>query len=152
MPLKFKNTFLIDWLSLSVNAQYISLIYFSDSTIPVYNCCSGTINPITYKVMQKYSLDGFNKNPLESVIRQPKPVRFVGTNTFNLFLNFWRNFLPFFIMDCAAIVSGRKPMYVQKNYDIFTASVVFVFIPKNHVSKIWNHIAFKKIFTSSYKI
>lgn len=88
----------------------------STSSIRVYNCSSGSLNPIRWCEWKRLAIRAADKFPCEEIVRCPSVVlrannRLVFVIEFVLF-----HLLPAFFIDIVAMVNGIEPFLVSANF------------------------------------
>ncbi|ODM92798.1 hypothetical protein Ocin01_13884 [Orchesella cincta] len=76
--------------------------------IKVYNCCTGTENPLLWKDLENWGMKFLVSNPLSDVFWYPA-TDFKTNRIWHNITDFWIHFVPAYAMDVYANMSGRKP-------------------------------------------
>ncbi|KAK3745977.1 hypothetical protein QZH41_014651, partial [Actinostola sp. cb2023] len=85
----------------------------SDS-IPVYNCCTGTINPITWGKLSEIMKLKFDNYPLEDGFRRPN-FNFESGKLWHFYWTYISHKIPAIVADTMALFIGQKPRQVLMN-------------------------------------
>jgi fatty acyl-CoA reductase len=100
----------------------------STNEIPVYNCTSGTLNPIRWRDMEEsvWAYKGMLKNPMTNVVWYPsgslKNSDFVN-KVYMMVFQWW----PAYIIDSAAWMIGKKSYMIKINNKLRKAGKVLEF-------------------------
>lgn len=77
--------------------------------IKVYNCCTGTQNPLLWGELESWGFKHLVKNPLSDVLWYPAG-SFKSNRVWNNINDFFVHYVPAYMMDVFANLTGRKPM------------------------------------------
>jgi fatty acyl-CoA reductase len=77
--------------------------------IKVYNCCTGSQNPLLWGQLQNWGFQHLKSNPLNDVMWYPG-ANFRSNPIMNNINDFFIHYVPAYVMDIIARLSGRKPM------------------------------------------
>eukprot|EP00092_Neocalanus_flemingeri_P108494 GFUD01139350.1.p1 GENE.GFUD01139350.1~~GFUD01139350.1.p1 ORF type:complete len:496 (-),score=133.82 GFUD01139350.1:192-1679(-) len=97
------------------------------NSIPVYNCTSGSTNPLSWGQLEKTMMSAIRKYPFEGVFRYPSG-GFNEYETLNKIAQFTRESVPAYLLDTAAWMVGKQPKMmriVQKMHKAELASAFF---------------------------
>jgi len=79
----------------------------------VYNCCSGDQNPLLWGDLERWGYAHLINNPLNDVIWYPGG-SFKSNRAWNNINDFFVHYVPAYLVDIAARVAGKKPMWASK--------------------------------------
>ncbi|XP_047097438.1 putative fatty acyl-CoA reductase CG5065 isoform X1 [Schistocerca piceifrons] len=82
------------------------------NSILVYNCTSGSTNPIRWRDVEEIGHENLLKNPFSDVLWYPGG-SFKSSRLVNNFCVFAFHLLPAYMLDIAARLSGKKPIMVR---------------------------------------
>ncbi|OXA38974.1 putative fatty acyl-CoA reductase CG5065 [Folsomia candida] len=102
--------------------------------IPVYNCCTGPVNPVTYGKIWDYTLEQYEEaTPLNGVLRYPSLTFRVSLLRFHL-INFLCTFLPCLAADTVAYLGGGKVKMMRAYRRLINSVVVYHYFASNQWS------------------
>jgi len=82
------------------------------NAIPVYNCTSGTINPIRWGQLETMGMTAIRKYPMENVLWYPGG-SYKESALLNYICQVTFHSLPAYLMDTASYLMGKKPVMVR---------------------------------------
>jgi len=80
--------------------------------IPVYNCTSGSTNPIKWGELEAWGFDTLLKYPMENLVWYPGG-SFKSSEWANKFCQVMFHYAPAFLVDSVARIIGRKPFMLR---------------------------------------
>ncbi len=94
--------------------MYFCIFRFSlDKQIPaVYNCSSGSLNPIKWKDFNRFGTRACEKFPLKDIMWYPEASLRVNSFIFRTEKALYHSF-PGFVVDALAVLRGKKPFLVS---------------------------------------
>lgn len=88
----------------------MSLIhFFRPSSIPVYNCTSGAVNPVTWGQLESEGHKSLLRNPFSGVLWYPGG-SFKRSRIYNSVCVTAFHTIPAYLIDVMARLSGKKPL------------------------------------------
>lgn len=82
------------------------------SSIPVYNCTSGSLNPMNWGEMEAWGFDSLVRHPMNNAVWYPGG-SFKDTQLANVFCQFIFHTGPAHLMDTCSRLVGAKPVLVK---------------------------------------
>jgi fatty acyl-CoA reductase len=82
------------------------------NSIIVYNCCSGAQNPLLWGDLERWGYAHLINNPLNDVLWYPGG-SFKSNRIWNNINDFFVHYVPAYLMDVAARLSGKKPVMLR---------------------------------------
>jgi len=80
--------------------------------VTVYNCTTGTSNPVTWGQLETASFTYLMKNPLDGMIRIPRP-RFTTNSLWNSLCYWFDHHIPAWFLDSYMRIVGKRPIFMR---------------------------------------
>lgn len=93
-------------------AQPLNMIKMAHSSIPVFNCCSGRQNPITWSQFIQFCFDNIYKFPSSEMLWYPSG-NVTHSRTVNSIKSIFVHVLPAVLVDCVLVTLGKKAMMTK---------------------------------------
>ncbi|XP_071571063.1 putative fatty acyl-CoA reductase CG5065 [Temnothorax nylanderi] len=120
-------------ISLMICAAWRTATQRTD-TIPIYNCCTGQQNPITWKKFIDLSIFKYCRlHPMDNVLWCPD-VRCHSSSMINTLCVTLQHNVPAYILDTLARLKGSRPIMVRKQAKLSKAAKCFEYF----TTKQWN--------------
>lgn len=88
------------------------------NNIPVYHCCTGHLGTLTWRKVIEYSMKHLDTICMENAIAFPF-IQFTENRFRYLYLRFFQEIFPAFILDCYMRLIGRKPIFSKISQKIY---------------------------------
>jgi len=98
--------------------------------IPVYNCTSGSTNPLTWRQLQPLGLESFERFPFEGVFRYPYATH-RETFASNWVAQTFQHSLPAQLVDLVTLATGGKPLLGRAVQKMHRSQAVLHFFTTN---------------------
>ncbi|XP_071570402.1 putative fatty acyl-CoA reductase CG5065 [Temnothorax nylanderi] len=120
-------------ISLMICAAWRTATQRTD-TIPIYNCCTGQQNPITWKKFIDLSIFKYCRlHPMDNVLWYPD-IRCHSSSMINTLCVTLQHNLPAYILDTLARLKGSRPIMVHQQAKLSKAAKCFEYF----TTKQWN--------------
>jgi len=98
-------------INLMITAAWHTAVH-SPRDLLVYNCASGTVNPIRWREVQEWGLQELKINPMCNVLWYPGG-SFTASPAAHKFWSVFCHFLPAYLIDGLISMCGHKPLLVR---------------------------------------
>lgn len=122
-------------------------VQFKPQNTPVYNCASGSVQPLYWGDVERWGLAELRSNPMVNVVRYPGG-SFTKWRTSTAFWTLLCHFVPAYCADALLMMLGRKPILVRVQKKVYKASQCLSYFTThqwvfktNNVTTLWHSLS-----------